>query len=579
MMLSRTVLRSTFRSCSTRVNSTKAIGLDVAKRNTARRCFSNKKDPYGAAIPGLGSQYGSLGEPSSPKAAVAWQAEANIDVQRVTQNAMIYELTQEQTKTIEQVVPWFLANMPPAYFRQIPEQFRIDHIKAISAVKDANMDMYLNLKSKIHDGRQVFTFIRPGTQPGTLLSMVEELPTLDENLPLTRLHVFSSLDESLSLNMFVYGNNEIDDRSIHFQQGEVIQEFAKQVQDGLVPELEPSPLFEPDALHHYMQQCSDTYLRFERKRPIRFLRQRLMFQQVTGSENTEVRVEPALSDEDAGHFWMDMAVANSLPQVALERACRLLFLHQFDISRARLDVIQDGDNGSVTMLRLLVSPNGGGHANPSTFALLSQELKRSKWLDPATMDLVFDRYPWLGVRRGEVITAICSLLHPVLAKDNALVYSKANIVETVTKERYIDIAAKIADLFLERFDPEHPLSDQDLATRRAELTKVIDTDVEDTIASGLLLKMMDVIEQTLKTNIYMENRYALGLRLNPAIMGEPSQGEMPYGILFVHGRRFNGYHVRFRDIARGGLRLVTPATTEQYALESARQYDECYGLA
>jgi glutamate dehydrogenase len=55
--------------------------------------------------------------------------------------------------------------------------------------------------------------------------------------------------------------------------------------------------------------------------------------------------------------------------------------------------------------------------------------------------------------------------------------------------------------------------------------------------------------------------------------------ELPYGVIFIHGRRFNGFHVRFRDIARGGLRLVTPQTSEQLALESARQYDECYGLA
>ena len=573
-MLSRTVLRSTLRTCSTRVNC-KTTGRVIAKASTAR-WNSKKSDSYGD-IPGLGSQYGSLGEPKSHKAAVAWQAEHNLDVQRVTQKAMIYELTQEQTRTIEEVVPWFLANMPPAYFRQVPEQFRMDHIKAISAVKDANMDMYLNLKSRIHDGRQVFTFIRPGTKPGTLLSMVEELPTMDEELPLTRLHVFSSLDEALSLNMFVYGKRESNARPIHFEQGEIIQDFSKQVQDGQVHELGPSPLFEPEALHQYMQQCSDNYLKIGSKRPIRFLRQRLMFQQVTGSEGTDVRVEPA-GEEDPDHFWIDVAVANSLPQVALEHTCRLLFLHKFDVSRARLDVIQDGDNGSVTMLRMLASPIGGD-ANEATFELLCQELKRSKWLDPATMDLVFDKYPWLGVRRGEVITAISSLLHPVLAKENALVYSKANILETITKQRYIGITAKIADLFLDRFDPRRPLSDQDLTARRAELAKVIDADVEDTIASGLLHKMMDVIEHTLKTNIYMQDRYALGFRLNPAIMGEPSQKEMPYGILFVHGRRFNGYHVRFRDIARGGLRLVTPATTEQYALESARQYDECYGLA
>ncbi|MGV2436022.1 MAG UNVERIFIED_CONTAM: hypothetical protein LVT10_14980 [Anaerolineae bacterium] len=111
------------------------------------------------AIPGLGSSshFGSLGGDSIPltqqqqldqqqqaaASARPWQAEHNLDVQRVTQNAIIYELTQQQTRTIQSVVPWFLENMPESYFRQVPEKFRMDHIKAIAAVKDANMDLYL----------------------------------------------------------------------------------------------------------------------------------------------------------------------------------------------------------------------------------------------------------------------------------------------------------------------------------------------------------------------------------------------------------------------------------------------------
>ena len=45
--------------------------------------------------------------------------------------------------------------MPAPYFRQVPESFRLDHIKAISAIKDANMDMHMNLKTHLPDGRQV----------------------------------------------------------------------------------------------------------------------------------------------------------------------------------------------------------------------------------------------------------------------------------------------------------------------------------------------------------------------------------------------------------------------------------------
>ena len=58
-----------------------------------------------------------------------------------------------------------------------------------------------------------------------------------------------------------------------------------------------------------------------------------------------------------------------------------------------------------------------------------------------------------------------------------------------------------------------------------------------------------------------------------------STQEKPFGVFFSHGRFFNAFHNRFRDIARGGLRIVTPQNADQYALESTRHYDEVYGLS
>ena len=111
----------------------------------------------------------------------SWQASQNIDIQRVTQTAMVHELTQQQTRSIEKVVPWFLHTMPAPYFRQVPESFRLDHIKAISAIKDANMDMHMNLKTHLPDGRQVrfcfthcicFTLQVLCTTPSDLVSFI-----------------------------------------------------------------------------------------------------------------------------------------------------------------------------------------------------------------------------------------------------------------------------------------------------------------------------------------------------------------------------------------------------------------------
>jgi len=43
---------------------------------------------------------------------------------------------------------------------------------------------------------------------------------------------------------------------------------------------------------------------------------------------------------------------------------------------------------------------------------------------------------------------------------------------------------------------------------------------------------------------------------------------MPFGVFFAAGRHFNGFHVRFRDVARGGLRVVLPANLEAPSNES-----------
>lgn len=202
------------------------------------------------------------------------------------------------------------------------------------------------------------------------------------------------------------------------------------------------------------------------------------------------------------------------------------------------------------------------------------------------MKLVFEDEPWLGVKRGEFITAMCNLMHPILSKSgggsSSNLYSKHNILQTVTDSRSIGYAAKIADLFLERFDPKQPMNDETTFQKSLEeIRNDIASNVQETYVKELLLKMTEIVEKTYKTNVYMKDRYALSLRLDPSIMGVGSEEDstLPYGVLFIHGRRFNGYHTRFRDISRGGLRLVAPASTEQLALESARHYDECYGLA
>ena len=157
-----------------------------------------------------------------------------------------------------------------------------------------------------------------------LLSMVEELPYFDEAVPLTRLGVFSTADNTMSLNMFVYGNKAtVSVRPIDSEAVQKILKVAADVQEGKYAgaphHLEPHPQFDKEALLQYLQKCSDNYLNIISRRPERFFRQKLMFDAVSGTEGCEVHVEPA--KDDPGHYWVDAAVVNALPQVALEHTC------------------------------------------------------------------------------------------------------------------------------------------------------------------------------------------------------------------------------------------------------------------
>lgn len=85
----------------------------------------------------------------------------------------------------------------------------------------------------------------------------------------------------------------------------------------------------------------------------------------------------------------------------------------------------------------------------------------------------------------------------------------------------------------------------------------------------------------LKTNFYTPTKVALSFRLKPSTDFLPEQ-EYPqplYGMFLVIGSEFRGFHLRFRDIARGGIRIVKSRNREFYNINARSQFDENYNLA
>ncbi len=96
-----------------------------------------------------------------------------------------------------------------------------------------------------------------------------------------------------------------------------------------------------------------------------------------------------------------------------------------------------------------------------------------------------------------------------------------------------------------------------------------------------------LIRYTLKNNFFVPEKHALAFRLDPAYLEELDSrftddfptGTKPFRITFFYGRYGCGYHVGFSDIARGGWRTISCASSDDFLATSTSLLREVYVLA
>ena len=83
----------------------------------------------------------------------------------------------------------------------------------------------------------------------------------------------------------------------------------------------------------------------------------------------------------------------------------------------------------------------------------------------------------------------------------------------------------------------------------------------------------------LKTNFYQPTKVALSFRLDGNFLPIQEYPNKPFGIFFVVGSDFQGFHVRFKDVARGGIRILRSRDGESYSTNQRMLFDECFNLS
>ncbi|KAI1144400.1 NAD-specific glutamate dehydrogenase [Hypoxylon sp. FL0543] len=83
----------------------------------------------------------------------------------------------------------------------------------------------------------------------------------------------------------------------------------------------------------------------------------------------------------------------------------------------------------------------------------------------------------------------------------------------------------------------------------------------------------------LKTNYFTPTKVALSFRLDPAFLPEIEYPRRLYGMFLVISAEARGFHLRFKDVARGGIRIVKSRSKEAYSINARNLFDENYALA
>lgn len=193
----------------------------------------------------------------------------------------------------------------------------------------------------------------------------------------------------------------------------------------------------------------------------------------------------------------------------------------------------------------------------------------------------------LSGNMGNLLRAMINFIHQALVHIDINLYTVDNIEEALC--RHPELTAQLCQAFKFKFDPNEWNLEKFAETKKIflEELQLLDTGQEENdIRRKNVLRMgMSFITHTLKTNFYRLNYTALSFRLdskyleNIPFMRMQKFPELPYAIFFIRGMHFFGFHIRFTDLARGGLRTVYPEQLEQMLTERNNVFTECYNLA
>jgi glutamate dehydrogenase len=268
---------------------------------------------------------------------------------------------------------------------------------------------------------------------------------------------------------------------------------------------------------------------------------------------------------------------------------RVIVRHKLVIKRVNATYINAYSRENILVMALELHGNDGKAVwDTANIVDFLREFLTIKYF--ATFDAIDTTLVTKGIisgTMGNFLRSMANFVHQALVHIDANLYTPETIEEAIC--RHPELTAKLCEAFRMKFDPDFNNFPEYIRVRERFLTDVgkLDTGQEenDMRRKTILRQGMNFIHYTFKTNFFRTNLTAHSFRLDPHYLDEiPFERakkfpELPYAVFFFKGMHFFGFHIRFKDLSRGGLRTVYPSHPEQIVYERNNIFTECYNLA
>ncbi len=273
----------------------------------------------------------------------------------------------------------------------------------------------------------------------------------------------------------------------------------------------------------------------------------------------------------------------------LYRLAKTIFRHRLVTRRINATYINPYSKNSILIMSLgLHGMTGKAAWEEADIADFMQELVTLKYFD--YLDYIESTLIDPGLisgNYGNLLRSIMHFIHQTLVHVDLNLYSLDHVEEGLC--RHPELTVQLINLFELKFHPKQHNIDKYYAAKDKliKLVQYLDTgsELNDTRRKNILIQGINFIEHLLKTNFYRNNKSAHSFRLDPQYLDHAPFDrktifpELPFAIFFIKGMHFIGFHIRFKDLARGGLRTVLPKKMEQMVSQRTAVFSECYNLA